>query len=65
LAVTAIGRAEFVLNMERLVATGLVVVPNDVVGARDHATGTTSAQTRGDDLAEEFLPLEGPAFGFG
>ena len=65
MSVTAIGGAELVFDVEGLVATSFVVVPDDIVRARDDAAGTTGAQTRRDDLAKEFLPLKGPAFGFG
>ena len=64
LSVTAIGGAEFVFNVEWLVATSLVVVPDDIVRAGDDAAGTAGAQAGGNDLAKEFLPLKGPAFGF-
>ena len=65
LSVTAIGGAEFVFDVEGLVATSFVVVPDDIVRARDDAAGATGAQAGGNDLAKEFLPLKGPAFGFG
>ena len=65
MSVTAIGGAEFVLDVERLVAASFVVVPDDIVRARDDAASTTGAQAGGNDLAEELLPLKGPAFGFG
>ncbi|CAB4324441.1 unannotated protein [freshwater metagenome] len=63
LAMSAVFWPEFVLEMEGLVPAGLVVVPDDVVRTGDHATGTAGTEPGGDDLAEELLPLEGPALG--
>ena len=65
LTVTAIGRTEFVFDMERLVTASFVVVANDIVRTSDDAPGTAGTQARGDDLVKEFLPLERPTLGLG
>ena len=61
LAVDAVVGAELVLEVERLVAALGVVVADDVVGARDHATRAAGAQAGVDDLVVQLLPLVGPA----
>ena len=63
LAVDAVVGAELILEVEGLVLARLVVVADDVVRARDDAPGAPGAQAAGDHLGEQFLPLEGPAFG--
>ena len=46
LAVDAVVGPELVLEVERLVAAGLVVVADDVVRAGDHAAGAAGAEAR-------------------
>ena len=59
-AMYAIGCAEFVFEMERLVVARFVLITNDVVGTRNDTASTTGAKTAIDDLVVEFLPLVRP-----
>lgn len=61
----AIVDAEFFFKMERLVVAFLMLVTNYFVWARNHAAGTTCAQTSVNDFFVELFPLVGPALGSG
>jgi len=65
LAVDAVVGTELLLEVEGVIAAGVVVVAQDVVGTGDHAAGAPGAQTGVDHLLFELLPLPGPAFGLG
>ena len=61
----AIVDAEFFFNMKRLVVALFMLVTNYFVWARNHASGTTRAQTSVNDFFVELFPLVGPALGSG
>ena len=63
LAVETVVEAQFLFQVEGLVLAFLVLVADDIVGARDDTPGAPGAQARVDDLFVEFLPLRRPALG--
>ncbi|WP_421122053.1 hypothetical protein ACE2AJ_16005 [Aquihabitans daechungensis] len=60
LTVDAVVLAQFLFDVEGLVAAFLVLVPDDVVRAADHAGRAAGAQPGGDDLVVQLLPLVRP-----
>ena len=64
-AVTAIGGAELVFDMEWLIAPHLMVVSDHVVGARNHASCAPGTQSGVDYFLVQLLPLERPTGSLG
>jgi hypothetical protein len=59
--VNAIVEAELFLDMERNVFAFFMFVSDDIVGARNNASGTSGAEPGGNNLFVEFFPLSCPA----
>src|SRR5210317_2517234 len=65
LAVHAVVEAELLLEMEGDVFALLVLVADHVMRTGDDTASATGAQSCGDDLRVELLPLGSPAGGLG